>query len=128
MELSWAPDGKKIGYIANSEKGRSVWTVNSNGTNQVMEIGPIHSFDWYRDSNTIVYNKVASSESDEPGLRIRNLATGVDSLLYSGRLTEIFVNPNGSSIGYAYDLSHHIKVFTFLQKRLAGPLLLSLTD
>jgi Tol biopolymer transport system component len=121
MELSWAPDGKKIGYIANSDKGRSVWTVNSDGTNQVMEVGPIHSFDWYMDSKTILYNKVKSSERESPGLRIRNLATGEDSLIYSGRLTEIFVNPNGNSIGYAYDLrSHHNQSLYLLSKEDNG--------
>jgi len=120
MELSWAPDGKKIGYIANSKKGRSVWTVHSDGSNHVMEIGPIHSFDWYMDSNTIVYNKVRSSDQEMPGLRIRNLATGVDSLLYSGRLTEIFVSPSGNSIGFAYDVSHHNQSLYILSKQDNG--------
>jgi Tol biopolymer transport system component len=28
-------------------------------------------------------------------------------LLYSGRLTEIFVSPTGNSIGFTYDVSYH---------------------
>ncbi len=120
MELSWAPDSKKIGYIAKSEKGRSVWAVNSDGTNQEMVIGPIHSFDWYLDSKTIVYNKVKSSEQEIPGLRIRNVATGEDSLLYSGRLTEIFVSPSGNSIGFAFDVSHYNQSLYILSKQDNG--------
>jgi len=117
MELSWAPDGEKIGYIANSEKGRSVGTINSDGTNQEIVIGPIHSFDWYIDSKTIVYNKIKSSEEEVPGLRIRNLITGEDSLIYSGRLTEIFVSPTGNSIGFSYDVSHYNQSLYILSKQ-----------
>jgi Tol biopolymer transport system component len=120
MELCWAPDGKKIGYIANSEKGRSFWIVNSDGTNQEMVIGPIHSFDWYVDSETIVYNEIKNSELELLGLRIRNIATGEDSLLYSGRLTEIFVSPTGNSIGFTYDVSYHNQSLYILSKQGNG--------
>jgi Tol biopolymer transport system component len=71
-------------------------------------VGPIHSFDWYLDSRSIVYNRIHRSEKEVAGLRIRNIVTGEDSLIYEGRLTEIFVHPDGNYIGYAYDsVSHH---------------------
>jgi Tol biopolymer transport system component len=108
MELSWSPDGKKIGYIANSELGRSIWIMDPDGTNTELVIGPAHSFDWYLDSRSIVYNRIHRSEKEAAGLRIRNIVTGEDSLIYEGRLTEIFVHPDGNYIGYAYDsVSHH---------------------
>ena len=63
------------------------------------------------------FGELTPKRLEEPGLRIRNLATGQDSLLYSGRLTEIFVNPNGNSIGFAYDLSHYNQSLYILSKQ-----------
>lgn len=48
------------------------------------------------------------------------MVTGEDSLLYSGRLTEIFVSPSGNSIGFAYDVSYHNQSLYMLSKQDNG--------
>lgn len=106
MNIRWSQDGKSIGYLAYGDKGRSLWIVDSNGQNQRVEIENIHSFDWYQGSNKVVYNKIAKSRSDQSELRIRNLTTGSDTLLYNGRLTEIFVKADGSGIGFIHGPGH----------------------
>jgi Tol biopolymer transport system component/class 3 adenylate cyclase len=101
--VKWSPDGKAIGYLALDDKGRSIWIVDRNGENQRIDIEGVHSFDWYPGSNNIVYNRIAKSKSE---LRIRDIATGADTLLYNGPLTEIFVNTAGSEIGFIQGTSH----------------------
>jgi len=106
MNVRWSPDGKSIGYLAGGDKGRSLWIVDSNGENQRVAIESIHSFDWYQGSDMVLYNKIAKSRSEKSELRIHNFATGKDTLLYSGRLTEIFVKADGSGVGFIQGPGH----------------------
>ena len=106
LNVRWSPDGKSIGYLAHGDKGRSLWIVDSNGENQRVAIESIHSFDWYRGSDMVVYNKIAKSRSEKSELRIRNLVTGSDTLLYNERLTEIFVKADGAGIGFIHGPGH----------------------
>lgn len=106
MNIRWSPDGKSIGYLAIGDKGRSLWIVDKDGENQRVTIENIQCFDWYQGSNKVVYNKIAKSRSDKSELRIRNLATGSDTLLYNERLTEIFVKADGSGVGFIHGTGH----------------------
>lgn len=106
MNVRWSPDGKSIGYLANGEKGRSLWVVDKGGENQRVAIESIHSFDWYLGSDMVVYNKIAKSRSEKSELRIRNLVTGNDTLLYNERLTEIFVKADGTGVGFIHGPGH----------------------
>jgi Tol biopolymer transport system component len=106
MNVRWSPDGKSIGYLATGDTGRSLWVVDQNGENQRVEMANIHSFDWYQGSNKVIYNKIAKSRSEKSELRIRNFTTGKDTLLYSGRLTEIFVKADGSGVGFIQGPGH----------------------
>ena len=106
MNIRWSPDGKSIGYLANGDKGRSLWIVDKGGENQRVAIESIHSFDWYQGSDMVVYNKIAKSRSEKSELRIRNLVTGSDTLLYNERLTEIFVKADGTGVGFIHGPGH----------------------
>jgi len=106
MNVRWSPDGKSIGYLAHSDKGRSLWTVDKDGENQKVVIENIHSFDWYQGSDMVVYNKIAKSRSEKSELRIRNLKTAKDTVLYKERLTEIFVKADGTGVGFIHGPGH----------------------
>lgn len=106
MNVRWSPDGKLIGYLANGDKGRSLWIVDKDGKNQRVAIEGIHSFDWYQGSDMVIYNKIAKSKSEKSELRIRNLKTGKDTLLLNERLTEIFAKADGSGVGFIHGPGH----------------------
>ncbi|MFQ5641217.1 MAG: protein kinase [bacterium] len=101
LNVRWAPDGKTIGFIAQGEEGRALWTVNSDGKNARAILLGAHSFDWWLDSRHVIYNSVSTHE-----LRVADLETGEETVLYQGPLTEIFVSADGRSVAFCHAAGH----------------------
>jgi Tol biopolymer transport system component len=101
LNVRWAPDGKAIGFIGQGEEGRALWTVDSNGKNERARLPGVHSFDWWRDSRHVIYNRVSTHE-----LRIADLESGEEAVLYRGPLTEIFVSLDGRSVAFCSAVGH----------------------
>ena len=104
MNVKWSPSGKYVAYLANSENGRSLWRVDSNGR-QEMIIETAHSFDWYLNDSMIIYNTIRKQDK-QAGLHARNIETGEEVELLTGRLTELFTKKDGTAVGYAKSMSH----------------------
>ncbi|MFQ5628500.1 MAG: hypothetical protein ACE5I1_07050, partial [bacterium] len=101
LKVRWAPDGKTIGFIAQGEEGRALWTVDSDGQNAQARLLGAHSFDWWQDSRHVIYNRTSAQE-----LRIVDLETGEEAVLHKGPLTEIFVTADGRSVAFCQAVSH----------------------
>lgn len=101
LNVRWAPDGKTIGFIAQGEEGRALWTVDSDGKKARAILVGAHSFDWWRDSRHVIYNRLSTQE-----LRVADLETGEEAVLYQGPLTEIFVSADGRSVAFCQVAGH----------------------
>jgi Tol biopolymer transport system component len=76
--------------------------VDSDGKNAQAILLGTHSFDWWQDSRHVIYNNVSTHE-----LRVADLETGDEEVLYQGLLTEIFVSTNGRSVGFSLASGHY---------------------
>jgi Tol biopolymer transport system component len=101
LDVRWAPDGKAIGFIAQGSEGRALWIVERDGKNARAILVGAHSFDWWKDSRHVIYNSVSTHE-----LRVADLETGDETILYQGPLTEIFVSSDGRSVAFSQAVGH----------------------
>jgi Tol biopolymer transport system component len=101
QKVRWAPDGEAIGFIAQTEEGRALWTVDETGKNARVVLVGAYSFDWWQDSRHVIYNDVSANE-----LRVADLVTGEEAVLYQGPLTEVFVSPDGRSVAFCHAAGH----------------------
>ena len=101
LKIRWSPDGKTIGFIGHGDGGRGLLAVDPDGGNRRMLLSGVHSFGWWRSSRYVVYNSAEKRE-----LRIADLQTGRETVLYTGPLTEISVAPDGRSLAYCHGVGH----------------------
>ena len=101
----WSPDGKAIGYLEPAASGRTLVKVNlSDGSIEEADVG-IHSFDWYLDSDRIVYS-CNQLDSDGIELRAMNLQTRKSVPLIKDACGEIAVSADGTRMTYCRVISH----------------------
>ena len=100
----WSPDGRLIGYLAPSEEGFALWTVNPDGTGTRSNLLGAMRFDWYLDSRRVVYTRRGKSGLIE--MVAADLETGRETLLLEGPSAEVNVAPDGRSLSYCHAASH----------------------
>jgi len=103
----WAPDGRVIGYLAPAGDHNTVWLVNPDGTNRRQsKVRDAFSFEWYKDSQRLIYARRAPDRSGAVEVRAAHLGTGEDNLLFEGAFSEVAVSPDGSAMTVISSVSH----------------------
>jgi Tol biopolymer transport system component len=102
----WSPDGSVIGYLAPSDHGIALWTVNPDGSDAQPRLSGVRRFSWYRDGRHVIYSPVAVRESGMPEMRVADLETGKEATLHTGPHVEIAVAGDGRAITYGHSFSH----------------------
>ncbi|MFQ5631484.1 MAG: hypothetical protein ACE5I1_22160, partial [bacterium] len=81
----WSPDASMIGYIAAGDSSETLLLIDvSSGKTRKTYLEGALSFDWYLDSDRVIYVKKTSKSSMKKELRAANLRTGEDILLLAG--------------------------------------------
>ena len=102
----WSPEGDRIGFVAPGASGPTLWTLEP-ATGEAKESGLEHvlRFDWYVDSDRVVYLK--SSKGDAPvKLLAAHLTTGREVELLAMPCAEIDVRPDGGAVAFVKAASH----------------------
>jgi Tol biopolymer transport system component len=102
----WSPDGQVIGFIIEGEDGRSLWLMDLEGTDLRPSMSGVLGFDWYRDSNHLIYSRISDDVSLPPEMRALDLETGEETTLFEGAHLELIVAPDGSGVTYCSAASH----------------------
>ena len=100
----WSPDGKAIGYVANSDRGRALWVADPDGRNARPRLYGLLYFDWYRDSRRVIY--VRRAQTGLPEMRVADLETGKEAVLLKEPAIELIAAPDGRAVAYGHALSH----------------------
>ncbi len=100
----WSPDGKAIGYLADSDRGRALWVADRDGRNARPRLYGLLYFDWYRDSRRVIY--VRRGEKGLPEMRVADLESGKEAVLLQEPAIELIASPDGRAIAYSHALSH----------------------
>jgi Tol biopolymer transport system component len=102
----WSPDGKLIGYIAPSPKGSALWVVDPQGKNSQARLFGVLRFDWYLDSNRVVFTRQDPDRRGPVEMVAVNLESGEEVILAKGPNAELVSAPDGRAIMYCYAPSH----------------------
>lgn len=102
----WSPDGRTIGYLAPSEKGSSLWLVDPDGHMEGPRLFGVRSFDWYRDSRTILCTRASTHGTNSLEMCAINLDTGQEAILIEGSHTALIAAPDGRAVAYCSAVSH----------------------
>ncbi len=102
----WSPDGNKIGYLAPSKGATALWVISRNGQNAQPALVGALRFDWYRDSQHVIYSRVANDGSGTREIGVADLETGQTALLYRGPSSELTAARDGSAIAFMGGMSH----------------------
>jgi Tol biopolymer transport system component len=100
----WAPEGETIGFLTRGEGGNELWLVNRDGSEPRKVLDGVDDYGFYRDAGHVVYTPEAEGVSAE--MRVRNLESGDETVLFSGPHRELEVAPDGSGISYCSAASH----------------------
>jgi Tol biopolymer transport system component len=109
----WSPDGRKIGFLAAKDGHVFICSMDLKSGSVRWLVPDVMGFDWYRDSRRLVYSRAAPAGSDAPEMRIRDLETDHDTLLYRGTHLDPAISPDGSGILFT-DGRTHFKQNLFL--------------
>ena len=97
----WSSDGSTIAYLAPGEGGSTLWLIEPDGSNtRQTDLLGVLRFDWYLDSNRIVYTRNNRDGSGRIEMIITDLRTGAEVLLLEANATELSVAPDGSYVAY----------------------------
>ncbi len=106
-QVKWSPDGRKIGYLAGSEEGYSLWIADPDSNSARSVISQVNTFAWYQNSNMIICNRNATEKAYTTELVIINIETGEGKILKQDLpLAEIFVSSDGQWLGYTTAVGH----------------------
>jgi len=100
----WSPDGARIGYLVTTEEATSLWTIDPNGEGAAEVIRDVESFDWYRDSRHLIYNRLRGGQSEMVAV---DLETGEQRSLFEGPFMEMEVAPDGSAVAFCLGAGHN---------------------
>jgi Tol biopolymer transport system component/predicted Ser/Thr protein kinase len=110
----WSPDGKRLGYIAQAERGAALWIGDRHGQNGRPRIAEVLHFDWSRDSRQILYTRMAADGSGYE-MRILDLESGRDTAFRKGAHVELAVSPDGRFLAYCDAISHFSQSLSLLR-------------
>jgi len=115
----WSPDGKAVGFLAGNKDRAGLWVVDPQGGNLRSPLPGVIGFDWYRDSQHILYTRSLEDGSGTMEMRVADLQTGKEVVLLRGPSAEITVSPDGRGVSYLHSASHfNMQLFVL---RLAPP-------
>jgi Tol biopolymer transport system component len=63
-------------------------------------------FDWYGDNRRVIYLRSADDGSGTVEMRVADLKTGEEALLFTGPSAELAVAPDGGAVIYNHAASH----------------------
>jgi serine/threonine-protein kinase len=102
----WSPDGHVIAYVA-PEEGNAIWLVAPDGSDRrASAVRGVLSFDWFRDSERVIYTRRSPDGSGLIELRAAHLRTGEDVMLRAGAVAEVGAAPDGSALTFLDAVSH----------------------
>jgi Tol biopolymer transport system component len=102
----WSPDGREIGFIADTSTGPALWIADAQGHNARQIVAGVLGFDWYRDSRHVIYTRIFPDGSWTRELVVRDLETGSEQVLYRGPHMDIAAAPDGKAVLFCYSASH----------------------
>jgi Tol biopolymer transport system component/DNA-binding winged helix-turn-helix (wHTH) protein len=102
----WSPDGRKIGFIADTSTGPALWVADAQGRNARQIAAGVMGFDWYRDAGHILYTRTSPDGSWTRELVARDLGTGTEQVLYRGPHMDIAAARDGKAVLFCYSASH----------------------
>jgi len=102
----WSPDGNNIGFLTRDEQKTALWSVDRNGKNPKRLISGVLAFDWYRDSNHLLYTRVAADASDLREVVLLDLISGHHEVILRGPYVDVEAAKTGDAILFASGASH----------------------
>jgi WD40 repeat protein len=121
-ELSWSPDGQRLGILSYETDKRTLRIVDVSTLEVQWETNePFFQFAWSADGTGIFYL------DREEGLHLYDLLTGIDTHLLDG-ISGFSVSPNGRWLGLSIRDSEYMGSFTFRVLDLTSNLLLTTID
>ena len=102
----WSPDGRRIGFIADTSTGPALWIADAQGHNARQIIGGVLGFDWYRDAGHVLYTRIRPDGSWTRELVVRELETGSEQVLYRGPHMDVAAGRDGKAVLFCYAASH----------------------
>jgi len=99
----FAPDGSVIGFVSGTDEGQALFVIDPGGGEARKVLDNVASFNWYLDGNHIIYATAGGSQRE---MRVVNIETGEEAVLFDGPFRELAVAPDGSAVSYISSLSH----------------------
>lgn len=96
----WSPDGRKIGFVVEAERGTALWSVDPDGGNAQQLVAGVLGFDWYRDSRRVVYTRASTVEAGARELVAADLSGGKEVILRRGNHLELAAALDGRGLTY----------------------------
>ena len=106
-----SPDGTKIGFLASTDKGTTLWIMDRQGKADRTELTKVLSFVWYRDNTSVLYTRQTADGASTIELRAANLETGDESVLAQGTHNEMAVAGDGSGVTYCHGGGRNQQLF-----------------
>jgi Tol biopolymer transport system component len=97
----WSSDGGTIAYLAPGDQGTTLWLIDPDGSNaRQTDVSGVLRFDWYLDSQRIVYTRNTPDGSGQIEMITTDLRTGAEVVLLEANATELSVSPDGRYVAY----------------------------
>jgi Tol biopolymer transport system component len=119
--LRWSPDGAAIGFLGSSEQGPALYQVDLATGSVTPRIYDVETFDWYLDSERVIYTPITRDSDGRMEMRVASLQTGKEEVLLEEPHTELIVARDGTAVAYCHAPNHTALQLYFLKLNPPSP-------
>lgn len=105
--VRWSPGDRKIGFLAGTHGQSLLWVIDANGNGARQLTRGALAFDWFRDSDHIVYTRLAPDGSGRSELALNDLRDAHEQVLYRGPHTDLATAAGGNELLFVTGESHY---------------------